>query len=110
MSNISKFGFENVCHGLIFIALENSVQSSESLGVEIYYLNPSIPDAPNWRISAFEKKSGKTERSWIVAKGRGTLLLSEIEAGTSVTSNVLAQLKKTKNVGPVILHHNSTLF
>ena len=26
-------------------------------------INPSVPDAPNWRISAFEKRLHETERS-----------------------------------------------
>ena len=34
--------------------------------------------------------------SWIMSKGRASIFLSEIEAGTSVKLHVLSQLKKSK--------------
>ena len=59
-------------------------------------LKPSVPYAPNWRLSNFEKRLREIEGSYKVwnsvkKSGRGFLSLSE--AGTSVNSHLLSQFQ-----------------
>ena len=56
-----------VHHRVDFVEVENQVELAHVVEILIQNLkrnlNPSVLDAPNWRILAFEKRLRETERS-----------------------------------------------
>ena len=65
-------------------------------------LNPSVPDAPNWRISDFDNwdcaKLRDRGSSWIVSRRRAAVFLSYIEDGISVQSHLVLQFKNISGI------------